>query len=96
MKIVFSVRFLNYPCNKKYPENESSPNVLKILDDFFLEYFRISGTEDTAGGAATCPRGWTARPPTLGMPPCLVDPMWVPSTYPCIKTLRLALEKITI
>ena len=30
--------------------------------DFFLEYLRISGTENTAGGASTRPRGWRARP----------------------------------
>ena len=30
--------------------------------DFFLEYLRISGTENTAGGASTWPRGWRARP----------------------------------
>ena len=28
----------------------------------FLEYLRILGTKNTAGGAATCPRGWRARP----------------------------------
>ena len=28
----------------------------------FLEYLRISGTENTAGGASTCPRGSRARP----------------------------------
>ena len=28
----------------------------------FLEYLRIYGTENTIGGAATCPRGWRARP----------------------------------
>ena len=30
--------------------------------DFFLEYLRISGTENTAGGASTWPRGSRARP----------------------------------
>ena len=35
VKIVFSVSFLNYPCNKKYPENKSSPNVPKMKYDFF-------------------------------------------------------------
>ena len=29
---------------------------------FFLEYLRISGTENTAGGASTWPRGSRARP----------------------------------
>ena len=51
-EIVFSVCFLNYPCNKKYPENKSSPNALKIKYDSFLEYLRISGTENTAGEQA--------------------------------------------
>ena len=48
--------------------------------DFFPEYLRILGTENTAGGAATCPRGWRARPPPR-CAPCLMDPTWVPSTY---------------
>ena len=29
---------------------------------------RISGTENTAGGASTWPRGWRARPTPLGAP----------------------------
>ena len=41
-----------------------------------------------------CPRGWRALPPPQARP-CLVDPTWVPSTYPCTHTLRLAPEKIT-
>ena len=36
---------------------------------FFLEYLRILGTENTAGGASTWPRGWRARPHPLGTPP---------------------------
>ena len=28
----------------------------------FLEYLRIFGTENTAGGSPTCPRWWRARP----------------------------------
>ena len=39
-----------------------------------------------------CPRGWSTRPP-LGCAPCLVDPTWVPSTYSCTHTLRIAPEK---
>ena len=35
----------------------------------FLEYLRISGTENTAGGASTWPRGWRACPTPLGAPP---------------------------
>ena len=35
---------------------------------FFLEYLRISGTKNTAGGAATCPRGWRSRPPPRARP----------------------------
>ena len=35
----------------------------------FLEYLRISGTENTAGGASTWPRGSRARPPLQGAPP---------------------------
>ena len=35
----------------------------------FLEYLRICGTENTAGGAGTWPRGSRARPPLQGAPP---------------------------
>ena len=35
---------------------------------FFLEYLRISGTENTVGGASTWPRGFRARPPLQGTP----------------------------
>ena len=34
----------------------------------FLEYLRISGTENTTGGASTWPRGSRARPPLQGAP----------------------------
>ena len=34
----------------------------------FMEYFRISGTENTSGGASTWPRWWRARPHPLGAP----------------------------
>ena len=33
-----------------------------------MEYLRILGTENTAGGASTWPRGWRARPHPLGAP----------------------------
>ena len=33
------------------------------LNMIFLEYLRISGTENTSGGASTWPRGSRARPP---------------------------------
>ena len=36
---------------------------------FFWEYLRIYCAKITAGGAATWPRGWRARPTPLGMPP---------------------------
>ena len=39
-----------------------------------MEYLRILGTEITAGGASTRPRGWRARPHPLGAPPVL----WAP------------------
>ena len=92
IKIVFSVYFLNYPCNKKYPKNKSSPNALKMKYDF-LEFLRISGTENTSGGASTWPRGSRARPPLQGAPPCLVGPWWLPSTYSCTHTLHLPPKK---
>ena len=56
------------------------------------EYLRIIGIENTPGGLTMCPRGWRAHPPP-GRAPCLVDPTWVPSTYPCTHTLRLPPEK---
>ena len=37
--------------------------------DFFLEYLRIFGTENTEKGASTWPRGSMARPPPWGAPP---------------------------
>ena len=35
----------------------------------FLEYLRIFGTQNIAGGASTWPRGSRARPTPLGAPP---------------------------
>ena len=35
----------------------------------FLEYLRIFGTENTAGGASTWPQGSRVRPPLQGAPP---------------------------
>ena len=55
----------------------------------FLDFLRISGTENTTGGASTWPRGWRARPTPLGAPPCLVGPQWPSSTYSCTHTLLL-------
>ena len=43
-----------------------------------MEYLRILGTEITAGGASTRPRGWRAPPHPLGAPLSrgpLVDPL---------------------
>ena len=34
----------------------------------FLKYFRIFGTENTAGGSPTYPRGWRARPTPWARP----------------------------
>ena len=62
--------------------------------DFFLEYLRIFGTENLAGGASTWPRGYRAHPPP-GRAPCLVDPTWVPSTYSSHHTLLIPPKKIT-
>ena len=33
-----------------------------------MEYLRILGTENTAGGASTRPREWRAPPPPIGRP----------------------------
>ena len=51
---------------------------MKIKYDFFLEYLRIYGTENTPGGPTTLPRGWRARPP-----PYMVRPL------PCGPTVAL-------
>ena len=47
---------------------------------FFREYLRIYCAKITAGGAATWPRGWRARPPTSwahgGPPPLIPAPIF--------------------
>ena len=90
--MVFSVCFLNSPCNKKYPKNKSSSNVLKFLYDF-LKYLRIIGTENTPGGHTTWPRGSRAHPPS-GARPLPRGPHVPPSTYSSTHTLLLPVEKI--
>ena len=80
--------FLNYPCNIKIPKNKSSPNAPKVEYDFFLEYLRISGTENTAGEQAPGHEG-------PGRAPCLVGPWRPPSTYSSNHTLLLPPKKIT-
>ena len=60
----------------------------------FIEYLRISGTENTPGGCTSEPRGRRARPTPLSAPPCLVGPTWVPSTYSSTHPLCLPSEKI--
>ena len=90
-KIVFSVCFLNYPCNKKYPENKISPNALKIKYVFSRIFENIWHWE-LIRGASTWPRGSRARPPPWSAP-CLVGPWWLPSTYPSINTLLLPPKK---
>ena len=75
-------------------------NILKIkmlqlpckFSMIFMEYLRILGTENTAGGASTRPREWRARPPP-GHAPCLVGPWWPPSTYASTHTLHLLPKK---
>ena len=61
IKIVFSIYFLNYPCNKKYPGNKSSPIALKFKYDFFWNIWEYLALR-TQQGASTWPRGWRARP----------------------------------
>ena len=68
-KIVFSCLFSELSVQYK---NTSKIKVLQMPCQFnmiFLEYLRISGTENTAGGASTWPRGSRARPPLQGAPP---------------------------
>ena len=51
-----------------------------------MEYLRILGTENTAGGASTRPREWRARPLSRG-------PLVPPSTYASTHTLHLLPKK---
>ena len=54
----------------------------------FLEYLRISGTENTIGGESTWPRGGGRALPPWACP-CLVGPWWLPSIYSSTHTLLL-------
>ena len=47
----------------------------------FMEYLRILGTENTAGGASTRPREWRA-PPYRARPPVSRDPSGPPPLMP--------------
>ena len=55
----------------------------------FWEYLSIYSAKITAGGAATWPRGWWARPPYRTRP-CLMGPRWPSSTYPSTHLLPLS------
>ena len=55
----------------------------------FMDYLRILGTENTAGGKHLATR-------VEGAPPCLVGPRWLPSTYASSHTLHLLPRKIPI
>ena len=52
-----------------------------------MEYLRILGTENTAGGKHLAKRVEGAPTPP-GRAPCLVGPWWPPSTYSCTHTLH--------
>ena len=58
----------------------------------FLEYLRISGTENTAGEQAPG-HGGPRRAHHPGRAPCLVGPWWLPSTYSSYHTLLLPPKK---
>ena len=94
VKIVFFCLFPDLSVQyKNTPENKSSPNALKMEYDFFWniwEYLALRTQQE--GQAPGHEGGGRALPP--GRAPCLVDPTWVPSTYPFTHTLRLAPEKI--
>ena len=47
---------------------------------FFLEYLRIFGTENTAGGAGTWPRGSRAHPPASWAPVAPLQLFQLPHT----------------
>ena len=57
-----------------------------------MEYLRILGTENTAGGKHLATRVEGAPTPP-GHAPYLVGPTWVPSTYSSTHPLRLPPEK---
>ena len=89
VKIVF---FCLFPDLSVQYKNIPKIKVLRMPCQFnmiFQEYLRIYCAKITAGGAATWPRGWRARPTPLGAPPCLVGPWWPSSTYPCTHLLPL-------
>ena len=67
-KIVFSVCFLNYTCNKNIPKIKVLQMSWKF-NMFFLEYLRKFGIENTPWGPTMCPRGWRACPPPWGAAP---------------------------
>ena len=58
----------------------------------FLEYLRILGTKNTAGGKHPTTRVEGAPTPP-GSAPCLVGPWWPPSTYASTHTLHLLPKK---
>ena len=41
---------MNYPCNRKYPENKSSPNALKFKYDFFWNIWEYLALRTWQGG----------------------------------------------
>ena len=76
-KIVYSVCFLNYPCNEKYPENKSSPNALKFKYIFSRIFENIWHWEHNRGTKhlATSVEG---APYPLGVPPVPHGPTVAP------------------
>ena len=69
VKIVF---FCLFPDLSVQYKNIPKIKVLRMTCQFnmiFWEYLRIYCAKITAGGAATWPQGWRARPTPLGAPP---------------------------
>ena len=63
----------------------------------FIDYLRISGTENTPGGCTSGPQGWRVRPPVLwvsrGSPPLIPAPIhfvFLQKNHPVAQTRILA------
>ena len=56
---------------------------------FFSRIFEDLWNKEHTRGDNHLARGWRARPPLQGAPPCLVGPWWPSSTYSCTHPLLL-------
>ena len=60
----------------------------------FLENIKNTGERIKTRGPTLCPRGWGARPPPLGEPPCLVGPLRLRRPQLQLHIFRLVEKKI--